>query len=75
MTTLTWNGTDLPQELLDLPPGRYVVTGLDWQPELTKDEEAGLRLALEQADRGDVISQDEVENEMRGRISAIRARR
>ena len=75
MTTLTWNGTDLPQELLDLAPGRYVVTGLDWAPDLTKDEEEGLRLALEQAVRGDLVSQDDVENEMRGRIAAIRARR
>jgi len=75
MTTLTWNGTDVPKELLDLPPGRYVVTGVDAEPDLTKEEEAGLRLALEQADRGDLIAQDEVENEIRGRIAVIRARR
>ncbi len=43
---LHWNGTDLPEELRDLPAGRYVVEAADVPPALTEDEEEGLRQAL-----------------------------
>ena len=43
---LHWNGTDLPDELRDLPAGRYVVESADEVPELTEDEEEGLQQAL-----------------------------
>ena len=41
-----WNGTDLPEELRDLPAGRYVVEPADGRTELTQEEEDGLRQAL-----------------------------
>ena len=58
-TIVRWNGTDLPEELRDLPPGRYVVESLDDVPPLTFDEDAGLQLALgELADGGGVDDAD-----------------
>ena len=43
---LQWNGKDLPEELRELPPGRYVLEPADVVPTLTDDEEEGLRQAL-----------------------------
>jgi hypothetical protein len=41
-----WNGHDLPEELTELPAGRYVLEPVDELPELTPDEEDGLIAAL-----------------------------
>jgi hypothetical protein len=41
-----WNGHDLPDELSELPAGRYVLEPVDDVPELTADEEDGLIAAL-----------------------------
>ena len=43
---LHWNGKDTPEELRDLPAGRYVVQSLDEVVELTEEEEEGLQRAL-----------------------------
>jgi hypothetical protein len=43
---LHWNGTDLPEELRELPAGTYVVESVDKPPMLTSDEEQGLADAL-----------------------------
>ena len=50
-STFHWNGTDLPEELHDLPSGTYVVEAVDEPPLLTEDlltedEDAGLSAAL-----------------------------
>jgi hypothetical protein len=42
---VTWNGKDIPPELLELPAGRYVVE--EEPPMLTPEEEAGIEAALE----------------------------
>lgn len=65
MTTLTWNGTSVPEELRDLPPGRYVITGVDDAPPLTEAEEAGLREALNQARQGKLIEHAAVKERVR----------
>jgi hypothetical protein len=45
---VTWNGKDIPPELLELPPGRYVVEPVEEEaPVLTLEEEAGIEAALE----------------------------
>jgi hypothetical protein len=52
---LTWNGEALPEqvreqmpaELRDLPAGRYVIEPVDDALELTEEQEAGIRAALE----------------------------
>lgn len=51
---LNWNGKDLPSELRKLMPGRYVVAAVD-VPELTAEEEDGIRLGLAQIDRGEAV--------------------
>jgi len=50
----------LPEELSDLPPGRYVVESADHVPELTPEEEEGLRQAITSARAGRVVDADEV---------------
>ena len=56
---LKWNGRDLPEELRELPPGRYVVESVDSAPELTAEQEDDLIAALREADEGQGISLDE----------------
>ena len=47
---------DVPAELRDLPPGRYIVAPIDEEaPELSPDEEAGIQAALESYRQGRVI--------------------
>ena len=67
-TTLTWNGKELPKELRDLPPGRYVITGVDDVESLTLAEEEGIRVALDQVRRGDVVAHDEVVRQLEARL-------
>jgi hypothetical protein len=57
---LNWNGTDLPEELRDLPAGRYVVESADEAPELTENEEAGLQQALASLRSGNGRTLDQV---------------
>ena len=52
---LNWNGKDLPSELRELRPGRYVVEEVDEAPELSPEEEAGLEAALESYRQGRVV--------------------
>ncbi len=48
-TMIEWDGTHMSSEL---PPGRYVVTPVDDDIELTPEEDAGIRAALDEADAG-----------------------
>jgi hypothetical protein len=55
-----WNGHDVPEGLRDLPAGRYVLSSVDEAVALTDDEERGLIIALESAQKrvlshGDVM--------------------
>jgi hypothetical protein len=53
---VTWNGKDIPPELLELPAGRYVVESIeDEPPVLTPEEEAGIEVALESYRLGRVV--------------------
>ena len=54
-----WNGRDVPDELKELPPGRYVVESVDRAPELTPEQEDDLVAALREADEGQGVSLDE----------------
>lgn len=49
-----------PPELRELSPGRYVVAAIDEVPALTDEEEEGIRLALDQVERGESIPASEV---------------
>lgn len=56
---LKWNGRDLPDELRELPPGRYLVEPVDRAPELTPEQEGDLDAAIREADEGQGVSLDE----------------
>ena len=51
-----WNGKDVPDELRELPAGRYVVEAIDdGAPLLSPEEEAGIEAALESYRQGRVV--------------------
>jgi hypothetical protein len=52
-TVLKWNDKDLPDELRNLPQGRYVLESLDEVPALTPEKEQGLDEAIAELDRGE----------------------
>jgi len=53
---LTWNGKDVPPELLELPVGRYVVEAVeDDSVSLSPEEEVGLEVALESFRQGRLV--------------------
>ena len=53
---ITWNGKDVPPELRELPPGRYLVEAAEEQvPELSADKEKGIETALESYRQGRVV--------------------
>jgi predicted transcriptional regulator len=67
-TVIDWDGTHLPGELRELPPGRYVVTPIEEDEELTEEEEAGILAALDELDAGLGRDAEEVMEELRERI-------
>jgi hypothetical protein len=68
-TIIEWDGTHVPKELQELPPGRYLVSDpyLD-DDEMTEEEEAGVMLALDEAEAGDVIPYEDAMRELRSLI-------
>jgi len=64
---LTWNGKDLPEELRELPAGRYAVEAVDEVPALTEEEDRGLRQALASLQAGKGRSVEQV----RQRVDAL----
>lgn len=65
---LTWDGTNLPEALRELPAGRYVVEPLDEPPALTSAEELGLEEALASLAHGEDVSQKEVRRRLRAML-------
>jgi hypothetical protein len=63
---LNWNGEALPdevrgrmpEELQQLPPGRYVIESVDEVPALTDEEEAGIQAAIESVRQGKGLGVD-----------------
>ena len=56
---IEWDGHGVPEQMKELPQGRYVLVPADALP-LTEEEDAGLRAALDSAEAGRVKSADEV---------------
>ena len=69
--TLNWNGKDLPAELVELPPGQYVIEAVESQDELGLSEEQveGLRQASRSLDAGKGAPWAEVRDRLRRRVS------
>jgi|GEM_PF-946062 len=68
---LKWNGRDLPDELKELPPGRYIIESVDRAPQLTDEQEDDLIAAIGEADAGQSVTLDEA----RRRIGLVLERR
>lgn len=64
---IEWDGTHLPKELQELPPGRYLLAVPDEGDELSADEDAAVRLGLDELAAGHVSTLDEVIREIRSR--------
>lgn len=60
-----WDGSRMPEELRELPPGRYAVEPIDDLSPLTADEEAGILTGLDQLDAGRGIPLADVVREIR----------
>jgi len=71
-TIINWDGTNLPEELHRLPPGQYVVEVVDDHggdiTELTPEEDAGIRLALDQVEAGQFVPYDVAMRKLRARL-------
>jgi hypothetical protein len=57
---LHWNGKDLPEELRDLPAGRYSVEAVDELAPLSPEEDEGIRQALASLRAGNGRTIDQV---------------
>jgi len=57
---LHWNGKDLPEELRDLPAGRYSVEAVDELAPLSPEEDDGIRQALASLRAGNGRTIDQV---------------
>ena len=68
MTIMSWNGDDLPDELRDLPAGRYVVTPVDAVAELSAEEDAGLEQALSSLRAGEGTDHQDVRNRIAAKL-------
>ena len=60
---ITWEGSRLPDELRDLPPGRYAIDEL---AQLTDAEDAGIRAAFDALDAGHGVPLADVVRQLRG---------
>ncbi len=65
---IDWDGTHVPKELAQLPPGRYQLLLVDDMLELSDEEDAAVQAGLDDVAAGRVRPLDEVIQEIRARI-------
>jgi predicted transcriptional regulator len=68
---IDWDGTNVPEELRQLPPGRYIlgsVESIEDLGDLTEEEDAGIRLAMKQIEAGEGIPLEDVMREIQSRV-------
>lgn len=63
---IEWDGTNLPKELRELPPGQYLLEAVDDVTDLTPEEEAGILLAMDQIEAGQGIPLEKAIRRIRG---------
>lgn len=68
-TVIEWDGMHLLKALQHLPPGRYILSVPDDADDLSADEDAAVRLGLDDLAAGRVLPLDEVIHEIRGRAA------
>jgi hypothetical protein len=69
---IEWDGTTVPEELKNLPPGRYLIGPAYeiWDDELTPEEDAGIQLALDQIEAGEGIPYAEAMRQLRSELES-----
>jgi hypothetical protein len=67
-TVIDWDGSNVPRELRVLPPGRYLVAPMDDSTELSSEEDAEVRLGLDDLKAGNVVPLDQVIRELGPRL-------
>lgn len=69
---IEWDGENVPRELQQLPPGRYLVgPGHElWDEDDLTPEEAGIQLALDQVEAGEVIPFEEAMRQLRSELAS-----
>src|SRR5262249_88151 len=65
---IDWDGRNVPPELHVLPPGRYVLSPLDDDDELSAEEDAAIREGLDDVEAGRVVSLEQVIQEFESRL-------
>jgi hypothetical protein len=68
-----WDGKNVPGELRELPPGRYLVgTAYEiWdEDDLTPAEDAGIQLALDQIEAGEGIPYENAMRQFRSQLES-----
>lgn len=64
---IEWDGLELPEQLKELPQGRYLVVSVDALP-LTEEEDAGLRAALDSMAAGRLKPAEEARQRLQSLI-------
>lgn len=69
---IQWDGENLPAELRQLPPGRYLIGSAYeiWDDELTPEEDAGIQLALDQIEAGEGIPYEEAIRQLKSQLAS-----
>lgn len=69
---IEWDGKNVPEDLRQLPPGRYLIGPAYelWDEELTPEEEAGIRHAMDQIEAGQGVPLEEAMRQIRSRARA-----
>jgi hypothetical protein len=60
-----WDGSRVPDELRNLPPGLYAIASIDEPAPLTDEEETGIRKGLDELDAGRGVPLADVVREIR----------
>lgn len=63
-TVIKWDGSHVPEELQELPPGRYAIESIDQIETMTEEEEAGILAGLRELDAGKGIPLSDVVREI-----------
>ena len=61
---IKWDGSHVPEELRNLPPGQYAIESVDQVGTLTEEEEAGILAGLTELDAGNGIPLSDVVREI-----------
>lgn len=65
---LHWNGKDFPDELHEVPEGRYVLLPVDSAPALTPAQVEGLERAMDSLEAGRGVSSEDAKRRLTARI-------